>query len=60
MKCLHCQSDLIKGDQHPLDKKLYGDDYEVVIAGENETLAADLNAVHMDNSSVPNNFFQIC
>tara|TARA_B100001250_G_C19816764_1_gene798854 strand:+ start:1664 stop:1837 length:174 start_codon:yes stop_codon:yes gene_type:complete len=28
MKCLHCQSDLIKGDQHPLDKKLYGDDYE--------------------------------
>ena len=39
--------------------EVYGDNYEVVIAGESETLAADLNENHMDNSTVPDNFFQI-
>ena len=39
--------------------EVYGDDYEVVLAGESETLVDDLNAVHMDTSSVPDNFFQI-
>ena len=38
--------------------EVYGDDYEVVLAGESETLAEDLNIVHMDTNTVPDNFFQ--
>ena len=38
MKCLHCQSDLIKGDQHPLDKKLYGDEIKYKSETEQELI----------------------